>query len=376
MNDISAGPTSPIACGGASECAAGGTVDGHSVFVATTNGGHSFTISQLPSGVGSLTTLDCPSIDFCAGLAAPNPYVSTTHTDATFLSTSDGGASFADSPIIAGESMEALTCSSSLDCTSVGTSDASGVDDWTAGVAVRTTTGGRTWAPGTLPAGFGISQYSKLACADALHCAVTGNIDITVQNPPQCASIQLPASGATTTTIPTTQRAALGAIAQVESRTATAANLNAASSSGSYTCSSNGQHLIGDISSTVNGGRSWTPDPLPIDAPQPMFSGVSCPTDKECWATGSDAVPQQVGNVHNGGSSMLLGTTDGGSTWSSVTFSTPAGAPDYDGQSYLSLGFITCPTSDVCVADGAAAQGSPSAPIYSLTQRGQGVCPR
>ena len=70
---------------------------------------------------------------------------------------------------------------------------------------------------------------------------------------------------------------------------------------------------------------------------------------------------------------MLLGTTDGGSSWSKVTFSVPDGAPNYDGQSYLSIGFITCPTSNVCVANGSTAQGSPTAPIYSLTQRGTGT---
>ena len=69
---------------------------------------------------------------------------------------------------------------------------------------------------------------------------------------------------------------------------------------------------------------------------------------------------------------MLLGTTDGGSTWSKVTFSAPAGASNYDEQSYLSLGFITCPTANVCIANGTTAQGSPTAPIYSLTQRGSG----
>jgi len=52
---------------------------------------------------------------------------------ATFLSTADGGSTVADRPIIAGDSMEALSCSSNLDCTAVGTSDVPGVDNVAAG---------------------------------------------------------------------------------------------------------------------------------------------------------------------------------------------------------------------------------------------------
>lgn len=63
---------------------------------------------------------------------------------------------------------------------------------------------------------------------------------------------------------------------------------------------------------------------------------------------------------------MLLGTTNGGTTWSKVTFSVPEGAPNYDGQSYLSMGLISCATANVCAALGAAAQGSPTTPVYSL----------
>jgi hypothetical protein len=118
---------------------------------------------------------------------------------------------------------------------------------------------------------------------------------------------------------------------------------------------------------------TWNPDPLPSDAPLPTFTSISCPTAAECWVAGSAAVPQRVGASQNGGSSVLLGTTNGGSSWSSVRFSVPGSAPNYDGQSFLSLGFITCPSADTCVANGATAQGSPTAPVYTLTQKGPGV---
>ncbi len=359
-------PTSPLACGGVSDCAAGGTDNGEPVLVTTNDGGHTFAITALPDGVGHLDTLSCPSSGFCAGLAASSEFLAIGTTGATFLSTSDGGKTFSDRPILSGNSMGSLTCSSSIDCTAVGWDDASGSNDAT-GVAAKTTDGGQKWIAGTLPAGFGISSHAQLSCADALHCSVGGLIDIAVRNPPQCASIpqrQPIVAPNTTTTVTSPPSPAVQRIAQIESAAATNENQKATNG---FSCSPSGQTLISDIASTTDGGLSWTPDPLPADVPQPQVSGLSCPTDNQCWATGSEAVPVQLGNTFDGGSSMVLGTTNGGSSWSRVTFSVPAGAPNYDGQSYLSIGAIDCPSAGVCVALGVGAQSSPSVPTYSLT---------
>ncbi len=65
---------------------------------------------------------------------------------------------------------------------------------------------------------------------------------------------------------------------------------------------------------------------------------------------------------------MRNGTKASNDNWSPVRFTVPRNAPNYDGQSFLSLGFITCPSVDTCVANGATAQGSPAAPIYTLIQ--------
>jgi photosystem II stability/assembly factor-like uncharacterized protein len=362
-------PTSPISCGGPRSCSAGGTYGGGSVLVTTQNGGHSFSISPVPQGVGSFVTIDCTAINVCSGLAASRLYIAG-HSDATFLSTADGGTMFTDTPIIPGDSMESLSCSSNFDCTAVGTSDAIGVDDWTAGVVARTTDGGRTWTPGSLPAGFGISQYSELSCADARHCSVTGNISIHVPNPPQCSSLPAFAGPTTTTTQPTMPSQAVQAIAKAESRKASAADQQSATSGGGFSCNPSGLTTSGDIASTVDGGRTWTPDPSPSDIAQPNFTSISCPTASECWAAGSAAAANQAGTSHNEGGPILLGTTNGGSSWSPVRFTVPGNAPNYDGQSYLSFGFITCPSVDTCIANGATAQGSPTAPVYTLTQKG------
>jgi hypothetical protein len=359
-------PTSPLSCGGVSDCAAGGTDNGQPVFVATTDGGKSFAVTPLPTGLGHLDKLSCPSDRYCAGLAADSEFLGDGTTDATFLSTSDGGKTFNDNAIIAGDSMESLVCSSSRDCTAVGTADVGSPGQTGAGVAARTTDGGRNWTAGLFPAGFGISASSPVACADALHCSVIGLINIAVPNPPQCASIpQFDQRAASTTTTSTSAPApGVQRVAQIESAAANSANQG---DTNSFSCSTSGTTLVSDIASTTDGGLSWSPDALPADVPLPQLGGLSCPAQGECWATGSEAVPQQVGTSTNGGSSVVLGTTDGGSTWSKVTFRVPTGAPNYDGQSYLSIGWIDCPSASVCVALGTAAQSSPSVPTYSFT---------
>jgi photosystem II stability/assembly factor-like uncharacterized protein len=365
-------PTSSLACGGIADCAAGGTYDAKSVLVSTSDGGHSFVITPLPAGDGTFYSLSCPSAQTCVGLAATSADLTQTPNDATFLSTNDGGTTFVDAPIVAGDSMQALACSSNLDCTAVGTSDALGPNDVTAGVVARTEDGGRTWMAGNFPSGFDVSYLSELSCADALHCSVTGNIAITVPNSPQCASLpQQLGVTPTTTPAPTPPASpAVQSISQFESQVATSEILKDAQSGSTVFSCSGGQTQISDIASSSNGGLTWTPEPLPADVPQPQLFGLSCPTDNECWAAGSDAVPEQIGHAQNGGSSVILGTTDGGSTWSKVTFNVPTDAPNDYGQSYLSIGLITCASANVCLAQGATAQSSPSAPIYSLVVPG------
>jgi len=131
----------------------------------------------------------------------------------------------------------------------------------------------------------------------------------------------------------------------------------------------NGEMIISDIASTADGGLTWTAEQLPSDVPQPQLNDINCPSVNECWVSGSDAIPQTIGtsphDVTNGGSSVLLGTTDAGSTWSRVLFDVPKGAPDFAGQSFLSTAPSVVPVSvPVPRTDGCAERSS--APMYTL----------
>jgi hypothetical protein len=352
-------PTTPLECSGPQWCAAGATFNGQPALAITRNGGHSFTVDPLPTGVGTLFGLACPATAVCEGLTAASTS-GTTPVDATFLVINNGGSTFHDEAIVAGESMTHLACISATDCTVVGQTDAA-----PSAVSAVTTDQGRTWKAGSLPAGFGIDRWNSLACPDERHCFVTGQVPMRVKNPPICSTLnsQSPTQ-ATTQTLPN-MSSQVAAISKKETEilfaeVAKQTTVNLA------TCR-NGISSFGDVASSKDGGLTWTPEMLPSDVPGPSLTGLSCPTATECWTGGQEAVPVTLkGGGIDMGSPVLIGTTDGGATWSKVVFTVPSTAPNLTSQTYLSMGSVTCPTANVCLARGMAAQSARYAPVYSL----------
>ena len=362
--------TSSLVCSDATNCAAGGTFKSQPVLVTTSDGGHSYAINPLPVGVGTIYSLSCPSTQYCVGLVAKNADSNLAPTDATLLTTNDGGVHFSNGSIIAGDSMMQIVCTSDKACTTIGVSDSQGFNDGTAGVSATTTDGGQTWSAGLFPVGFGVNYLSQISCGDTEHCSVIGSIEMPFANPPACATIK-PSPPKSSQTTPPVQSSAVAAISKLEFGYAMDAYRSAVSNSFSCESGGNGETTISDIASTVDGGRTWTPEQLPSDVPQPQLSGISCPSDGECWVSGTAAISEQVGTAYDGGSSVLIGTTNSGTSWSKVIFSVPNGSPNFDGQSFMSVASVSCPSINDCAANGAGAQSAPNAPIYTLRVPGK-----
>jgi len=365
--------TTALACPSAESCAGGATYYGEPVLVTTTDGGHSFTINSLPGGEGQLYTLVCPSSSFCAGLVATAADPNGTPIDATFLSTSDGGMSFRDSSFPPAESMESLACATATDCVAIGTSDRLGVNDWTAGVVANTTDGGTDWSSGAFPAGFGIYYLlSRIACADAEHCFVIGNIAIKAPNPPQCSKMKQflnpPISPTTTTEVPTPSTVPSSAVQAIARKAAAAAAEAAAeeAKNGVVGCSYS-TTTVSDIAASSDGGFTWVPEALPANAPQPSLSDIACPSDEDCFVAGSADIPQSFGhNGSNGGSAIVLVTHDGGVSWSRVTFAVPSSVPSgMQVDAFMAIGDIQCPQVNDCTGLGVSDQGSQTTPVYT-----------
>ncbi len=360
-------PTTALACAGATWCAAGGTYQGQAVLLATADGGHSFRVTPLPGGVGTIRALTCPAIGACDGLVASSTGSVTAPLDATFLVVTGSGAAFSARPILSGDSMVALACASPQQCTVVGETDSTESTIAPTGVSAVTADAGATWTVGSVPKGFGIGgMLSQLACTDATHCVVTGGVAI--KNATQCPATVpgIPTGDAGPSLASIAMAPAVRAISQTESQIAATWARKTQGFGGASGCSSGAVTEVSVVATSSDGGRSWTPEALPGDVPNPQLYGLSCPSATECWISGSESIPQKVGSGIDEGSPVLLGTTNAGATWSKVTFSVAATAPNPTGQSYLTISDISCPSARVCVAKGSGAQGAGVSPIYSL----------
>jgi hypothetical protein len=308
--------TTALSCGTATACAAGGDYLGQPVFVRTANGGHSWTVDPLPAAArGVIVQISCPTAEACGALLATAVTPGgeflpgwLNYGGVTFLRTADAGRRLVVSRFPAGQVMQALDCPSAAGCVAVGVPRGNaGFNRPVArgGFVDVTADGGATWAPGQLPAGFGLGVFPQLTCPDAGHCFLTGSTNQNVNNA---------------------------------------------------------------FAATADGGRSWRQLRLPRDIPQPDLSDVACPTDVTCYAAGSDAIEQRFANGSvNGGSALMLATSNGGASWSRVSFAVPAKVPaGWDTDAYMDIGIIQCPRAGTCVALGTTDQGSRSTPVYTL----------
>jgi hypothetical protein len=306
--------SSALSCGSVADCAAGGLYRGQPVFVRTADGGHSWTVEPLPATAnGLIFQLSCPTASACDGLlttsASQLPPAQQYYGGVTFLRITDAGRHFVTSAFPAQESMQALSCPTARDCvvTGVSSADLSANAISSGNVVAVSTDAGANWTQGSLPSGFGAAPFPQVACPDAEHCFMLGTTD--------------PRTGS------------------------------------------------GGVAMSADGGRTWTERPLPSDIPQPDLSQISCPTESACYASGGEAIAQRFpGGSVNGGSAMILATSDAGLSWSRITFPVPAQVPAaMQIDAFMDVGDIQCPELNACVALGVSDQGSRSTPVYTDT---------
>jgi len=356
--------STPLNCPSASVCAFAGFVKSESLLFVTNDGGHEWAMTHLGGGSGALLRLVCFSATACDGIVGPNASASrpTPLPNESFVVTNDAGAHWTSHPLPAKDIATSVSCPDVEDCF-IGSFE--NVSDGISppSFVLVTTDGGDSWSDEPLPAGFSLED-SALTCFDDLHCVALGTIPVPFTNPPQCGSSLIPPPAPSRSSFPLGSLSpSVSAVSLYEGLIATEA---AAQNPHGGTICSNGTILVSDIAVTSDGGSSWTPVDLPSDVPEPQLNDVSCESATVCWVSGSEAVPVTIANAVDAGSSMLLGTTDGGQTWSKVTFTVPTGAPNAYGQEYLSIGSISCTSKDACLAHGFGAQSSSTAPIYSL----------
>lgn len=337
--------SAPLSCWDAEHCSGAGVLNDKSMLISTTDAGHQWTVTPI-SAPGTVVYLSCRVTTICNAVVATSlkpsqdvggmpPLVRRPGTTVPepisgrrispqelFIRTKDDGATWSSYKFSRDLAVTGLDCSAASDCVVIGQSAYGSVlRPDPAGFVFRTSDGGQSWTQGTAPQGF--EMGFAVSCGDAANCLALGTI--TIPNPNICGRpLTFPDAGMCSLA-PTWQES--GVIA------------------------------------TTDGGLTWALRPLPADIPFPLLSTISCSGHASCWISGSEAVDQPAEG--SGGSGMVLGTDDGGGTWTRATFDVPLNAPNYEGQSYLSIGAISCPVSNGCLALGVVAQGSKSTPVYS-----------
>jgi hypothetical protein len=321
--------TSALSCASATDCTAGGLYYGHQpVYISTVNGGHSWTVRPLPAAVGRIITLACATATSCRGLVSASgqtmvPGFSSIYKGLRFFVTSDGGRRFTVVKFPKDAAMQSVSCPTASHCVAIGVRSKFSLrdgPDLDHGVLLTSDDGGMTWHRGVWPKGYGPGAEPVVTCSDASHCAMIGFIEH---------------DGI--------ERFAYG-----------------------YTSGKDAvQYSV--IGYSADGGKTWTrTSRFPRSMPYPLMNALTCPTSATCYAAGSDAIPQHIGNTYNDGSAVVAVTHDAGRTWQRVTFDVPASVPGgMQGDSFMDIGQIQCPQADACVAMGISDQGSTSTPIYT-----------
>lgn len=332
--------TSDLACTTALVCAAGGTEHGTAVFAETRDGGHRWTVTT--TGIaGGIVHLACVSPSRCMALSVPPATAAalSTGTPAArpsgehFVRTTDAGATWHVTALPAAVELTSLQCPTASDCVTVGF-PARTTGATPQGTVLWTDDAGARWQHGSLPSGAGFTSMAALSCGSPARCMAVASV--AVPNPSPCSVV-------------------LGGLRQATRGTVTTPT--------SRTCMSGATTQVSTTLTTGDGGASWQLAPLPPSVPEPKLDAVACAGARACWTAGSQAVRRGTAQ----GSSVLLGTANGGRAWRVATAVVPAGAPnDQGGDAYLSVGSISCPSTTVCVALGATDQGSRFAPVYRL----------
>jgi large repetitive protein len=302
------------------------TVDGDYIGqgdLVTTDGGHSWTgYADLPSTIFPVEAISCPSTSVCWITGQGND------GQAVVAESTDGGQTWTDmTPSAWGDTEIANT----IDCVTATTCwvggfnwdpfSPPGTNSMTPWIA-DTTDGGATWTTfSNLPTFTpydpnGTYTINGISCTSALNCVAVGGLNL---------SDGLAQVISTTDGGATWSRSTDPTLSGLEDLFSVSCLPGA---SGLPVCSAAGASLqaAGPVAVTsVDGGATWSG--METYDNTGWLSSISCADTQHCWAAGS------------GTTVALVGTDNGGASWSSATSDTSN-----------EVGAVSCATVDVCVA--------------------------
>ncbi len=174
---LSNGYLDAISCPTSTECFTSGR---GSVVLRTTNGGNTWQGTRLPSGLGlsggNFDAISCPMSTECLAVGYGNEDL-----DAVLVKTTNGGNTWQVTRLpsglgISGDKSDAISCPTSTECFAAGGDDTQESDNTNPAVLIETTDGGRSWHTASLPSGLGlgIGNLDAISCPTSTECFAAG----------------------------------------------------------------------------------------------------------------------------------------------------------------------------------------------------------
>jgi len=287
---------------------------GQAAIAFSKDGGGSWSEGTLPTGLGPLNGVSCPAPDHCLAVggvgsrATPAP---GTSGGGFALFSKDGGATWASGTVPSGVGpLDAVSCPTVTQCVAVGPGRQVPVPGGSSqaasgGTGLFTTDGGATWAKISVASGVG--AFYSVSCPTTSHCVTIasgqfgGDVGLLSSDGSSAWSSGTllgdiepdndsddKTSGRFSASLPS----GLGTVIGISCASASNCVAFSAGPQGTQTVFSN------------DGGSKWSLGTVPDGAG--YIAAVACPATSECVAFGS-------GSPGRGGA---LFSTDGGATWS------------------------------------------------------------
>jgi photosystem II stability/assembly factor-like uncharacterized protein len=155
-----------VSCPTSTTCVSAGVSPGNDgpydgQLLVSSDGGNTWSVPTLPTEVGALGSVDCPSANFCVAVGAQ------------ILVSDDGGQTWTAQFVDGGTGiLRSVSCSSPTACVALG-SNPDGVDDaQAAAFGIVTTDGGATWTSTTMPEGSW--TVNGISCSNGADCTIGG----------------------------------------------------------------------------------------------------------------------------------------------------------------------------------------------------------
>ena len=306
-----------VTCVSTSFClAVGADSNGAGIVSSSTDGGDTWSPSQVPSGTPELDGVACFGTENCVAVGSN-----------TLINSDDGGLTWStDSLPVQNTTLLGVSCTSPSLCVAVGVSPDPGGPY--AGELLTSADGGISWSDASIPDG--TLGMGSVACTSSTACIAVGAGILTTNDSGSAWQMGTVDGGSQ----------ALSSIACSSAQTCVAVGSNPAGIQDSSAAAS--------AISSVDGAGTWNSEQFPQGTSG--VDQVACSGD-DCVAVGTDIAASASGGVE------LVTSTDGGQTWSPGT--TPPGL--------TTASSVSCPAAGDCVVVGQSASG----PAVATDQDGE-----